>query len=397
MARRLTRATTIAAGALGASAAFVVGGLAVTGVASPVGERVLNRVHRRGPYRASARAVELHRSLTVVDLHADSLLWGRDLRRRASYGHLDVPRLVDGGVGLVGLSAATQVPLGANMDHNDDGPDLVTLLALGQRWPRPTWGSRLARALHLAFRLREMAAESAGRLTLIETRHDLDAYLARRATDHSITAAFLSVEGAQALDDDLGSVDILAAAGFRMIAPSHFLDTRYAGSAHGAVKAGLSEVGRVLLSRSESAGLVVDVAHASSATIDDVLAIAARPVVASHTGVRAAVQGIRNLPDDQVRGIAATGGLVGMGFWPVACGGRDVRAIARSIVSAIDLAGFDHVGIGSDFDGAVSTPFDASGMPLLTEALLAEGLSDDDIGAVMGANAIRLLSGALPG
>ena len=88
---------------------------------------------------------------------------------------------------------------------------------------------------------------------------------------------------------------------------------------------------------------------------------------------------------------------MGIGFWPVACGGRDVRAIARSIVSAIDLAGFDHVGIGSDFDGAVSTPFDASGMPLLTEALLAEGLSDDDIGAMMGANAIRLLSAALPG
>jgi hypothetical protein len=83
--------------------------------------------------------VELHRSLTVVDLHADSLLWGRDLRRRASYGHLDIPRLVDGGVALVGLSAATQVPLGANMDRNDERPDLVTLLALSQHWPRATW------------------------------------------------------------------------------------------------------------------------------------------------------------------------------------------------------------------------------------------------------------------
>ena len=164
MARRLTRATTIAAGALGASAAFVVGGLALTGAISPLGERAFNRVHRRGPYRASPRAVELHRSLTVVDLHADSLLWGRDLRRRASYGHLDIPRLIDGGVALVGLSAATQVPLGANMDRNDARPDLVTVLALGQRWPRPTWGSRLARALHLALRLREMAADSAGRL-----------------------------------------------------------------------------------------------------------------------------------------------------------------------------------------------------------------------------------------
>jgi len=356
VARRLTRATTIAAGALGASAAFVVG-LALTGIASPVGERALNRVHRRGPYRATPRAVGLHRSLTVVDLHADSLLWGRDLRRRASYGHLDIPRLVDGGVALVGLSAATQVPLGANMDRNDERPDLVTLLALSQRWPRATWGSRLARALHLAFRLREMAAESAGRLTLIETRHDLETYLARRSTDPSITAAFLSVEGAQALDGDVASIDILAAAGFRMIAPSHLLDTVYGGSAHGAVKGGLSEVGRELLSRTESAGVLVDLAHASSATIDDVLALAARPVVASHTGVRAAVPGIRNLPDDQVRAIAATGGLVGIGFWPVACGGDDVRAIARSVVSALELAGIDHIAIGSDFSRRTSASF----------------------------------------
>jgi microsomal dipeptidase-like Zn-dependent dipeptidase len=397
VARRLTRATTIAAEVLGASAAFVAGGYALATAASPIGERALNRVHRRGPYRASARAVELHRSMTVVDLHADSLLWGRDLRRRASYAHLDLPRLIDGGVALVGLATATQVPLGANMDRNEARPDLVTLLAVGQRWPRETWGSRLGRALHLALRLRAMAADSAGRLSLIETRHDLDAYLARRANDPSITAAFLAVEGAAALDDDLDAIDLLAAAGFRMLAPNHFLDTVFGGSAHGATKGGLTERGRELLSRAESARMLVDLAHASSATIDDVLALAARPLVASHTGVRTVVPGVRNLPDDQVRGIAATGGLVGIGFWPVASGGTDAAAIARSIAGAIGLAGVEHVAIGSDFDGAVATPFDASGMALLTEALLAEGLSDDDIAAVMGGNAVRLLAGSLPG
>ena len=142
--------------------------------------------------------------------------------------------------------------------------------------------------------------------------------------------------------------------------------------------------------------MIMDLAHASSATIDDVLSIAARPVVASHTGVRSAVPSVRNLPDDQVRGIATTGGLVGIGFWPVACGGDDVTAIARSIVAAIGLAGVEHVGIGSDFDGAVPTPFDATGMPLLTEALLVEGLSESDIAAVMGGNAVRVLRAGLP-
>ena len=111
---------------------------------------------------------------------------------------------------------------------------------------------------------------------------------------------------------------------------------------------------------------------------------------------RARLVRVRNLPDDQVRAIAGTGGLVGIGFWPVACGGDDVAAIARSIVTAIELAGVEHVALGSDFDGAVATPFDASGMALLTDSLLGEGLSDAEIAAVMGGNAIRLLSTALP-
>jgi microsomal dipeptidase-like Zn-dependent dipeptidase len=294
------------------------------------------------------------------------------------------------------LAASTKVPHSINLDHNDDRTDDVTLIALGQRWPRATWGSLTARALHLADRLHTMAARSDGALTLIASRRDLESYLARRATDRSITAAFLAIEGAHALDGDLSNLEPLARAGYRMLSPTHFFDTGFAGSAHGVVKGGLTDAGRDLLSRMETLGITMDVAHASSATIDDVLSLAARPVVASHTGVRAAVPGVRNLPDDQVRGIAATGGLVGIGFWPVACGGDDARAIARSIVAAIGLAGVEHVGLGSDFDGAVPTPFDATGMPLLTEALLDEGLSEGDIAAVMGGNATRVLTAVLP-
>ena len=396
MARRLTRATTIAAGVLGTSAAITMGAVALGGTAAQVVERRRNRVHRRGPYVASPRAVELHRTLTVVDLHADSLLWGRDLRRRAGYGHLDVPRLVEGGVAIVGFAASTHVPRRANMERNDDRTDDVTLIAVGLRWPRSTWTSRLARALHLASRLREMAAGSAAQLTVIESRTDLDAYLARRAVDPAITAGFLAVEGAQVLEGGVDDLDMVFRAGYRMLSPAHFFDTAYGGSAHGVVKGGLTDAGRQLLSRMEELGMVMDVAHASSATIDDVLSLAARPVVASHTGVQASAPGIRNLPDDQVRGIAATGGLVGIGFWPVASGGDDAAAISRSITAAIELAGVDHVGLGSDFDGAVPTPFDASGMPLLTDALLAEGLSETDIAAVMGGNALRVLAAALP-
>ena len=139
--------------------------------------------------------------------------------------------------------------------------------------------------------------------------------------------------------------------------------------------------------------MIVDVAHASFATIDDVLAIATRPVVASHTGVRGVADNSRNLSDDHLRGIAATGGLIGIGFWPTACGGDDAEAIARSIKYATNVAGVEHVALGSDFDGGVQTPFDATGMVQVTDALLLAGFKDDEIAKVMGGNAIRVLAG----
>lgn len=142
--------------------------------------------------------------------------------------------------------------------------------------------------------------------------------------------------------------------------------------------------------------MLVDLAHSSARTIDDVLAIARRPVVASHTGVRGVADNARNLTDDQLRGIASTGGMVGIGFWPTASGGGDAAAIARSITYAAGVAGVDHVGLGSDFDGGVPVPFDASGLVLVTDALLAEGLDEASVGKVVGGNAIRLLRAGLP-
>ena len=120
VARPLIRAAAAAAGALATMTAVAVGIGRAGPAAAAVVERRLNRVHQRGPYRASARAVELHRTLTVVDLHADSLLWGRDLRRRAGYGHVDIPRLIEGGIALIALAASTKVPVRPNLVRNDD-------------------------------------------------------------------------------------------------------------------------------------------------------------------------------------------------------------------------------------------------------------------------------------
>ena len=358
--------------------------------------RQKNPVARRPPYEVSEQARDLHRRIPAVDLHADSLLWGRDLLERADHGHLDLPRMVEGGIALEGLAVCTKVPHGANLERNDDRTDDVTLLAIAQRWPPATWRSLPARARYHALRARAMADRSDGRLTLIATQDDLARYLARRRIEPGIGAAFLAIEGAHALDGDPANLDPLVELGYRMVSPTHFFDNAFGGSAHGVAKGGLTAAGRELIARMEARSVIADVAHASSRTIDDVLALASRPVIASHTGVRACFDSVRNLSDEHVRGIAATGGLVGIGFWPTATGGDDVGAIVRSITAVVRLAGVGAGGLGSDFDGAVPVPFDASGIALVTDGLLGEGFSDEDIAAILGGNALRVLGAGLP-
>jgi len=140
----------------------------------------------------------------------------------------------------------------------------------------------------------------------------------------------------------------------------------------------------------------LDVAHASPALFDDVLAMATRPVVSSHTGVAGTCAGQRNLADAQLRAIAATGGVVGIGYWPTASCGGDVAAIIRSIRYTADLVGVEYVALGSDFDGSVQTPFDTTGLSLITAGLLADGFSEANIASIMGGNVVRLLQAALP-
>jgi len=248
----------------------------------------------------------------------------------------------------------------------------------------------------MASRLRATAARSGGALTVIRSGLELARFLERRAGDPTLVAGLLAIEGAHALDGSIANVERLEAAGYRMVGLAHFFDNAFAGSAHGVEKGGLTLAGRELVAELEARRIIVDVAHASAATIDDVLAIATRPIVASHTGVRAVADNARNLTDDQLRGIAATGGMVGIGFWPTACGGTDVAWIARSIAHAVTVAGADHVGLGSDFDGAVPVPFDVSGIGLVTGALRAEGVDEAAIGRIMGGNAIDLLARTLP-
>lgn len=359
-------------------------------------ERRFNVTHRPPPYPASERARELHRTLDVADLHADSLLYGRDLLARSNVGHVDLPRLVEGNVALQSLAACVRVPRHVNVERNADTSDDVRLLALALAWPPRTWRSGLARALHLARRARSFADRSAGQLRIISTRREMTTYLQLRSQDRAITAALLTIEGAAALDGEIANVDRLADAGFRAFGLTHMVDNEFAGSSSGVEKGGLTAPGRELVRRLEEREVLVDVAHASLRAVEDVIELARRPIVASHTGLDAVKPSNRNLPDAHVRAIAETGGLVGIGFWPAVVDGDDARAIAGSVAHAVAVAGIDHVALGSDFDGAVSTPFDATGLVQLTDALLALGFADEDVAKVMGGNVLRLLRTALP-
>ncbi|MBI5245576.1 MAG: dipeptidase [Elusimicrobia bacterium] len=358
-------------------------------------ESLANATRSPGPYPACEAASALHRRLTVIDLHADPLMWSRDLLKRNSYGHVDVPRLIEGGVALQVFSTVTQAPLGINIHWNaTSAPDVITALAIACGWPRKTWSSRLERALHQARALEDACARSEGRLKRILTRGDLAAHVEKRAP--GTTAALLSIEGAQCLEGRVENVDVLFAAGVRMIGLTHFQDNDLGGSASGQDKGGLTDFGRSVLRRMEDLGIIIDLAHSSPRLFDDVLAECRTPPLVSHTGACSACDNPRNLTDAQLKKLAAKGGLAGVGYWKTATGGRDAAAIARSIRIVAETAGIARVALGSDFDGAVPVPFDATGIPLVTQALLESGMAEADIAAAMGGNALRFLAERLP-
>jgi microsomal dipeptidase-like Zn-dependent dipeptidase len=359
-------------------------------------ERFLNRVEPVALPEISDRAQRLHAGAFVVDMHADSLLLGRDLSQRSSVGHVDLPRLQDGGVALQFFTAVTVAPAGMNIDSTDgDGFDLLTLGGIAQLSPFATRGP-FERALLQADRLKELIAQSGGQVHPIRNRVDLVSMMQRRASDVRTVGALFGLEGAHALEGDLANLDPLFNAGVRMIGLAHFFDNRFSGSAHGLEKGGLSENGRALVRRMEELGIIVDLAHVSPAAIDDVLAMVTRPVVVSHSGVRGTCDNNRNLSDRHVRAIAAVGGVIGIGYWEAAVCGTSIDHIVAAIRYVIDLVGDDHVGLGSDFDGATTTGFDTSQLAAITEGLLANGLSEGTVRKVLGANVMRILSSTLP-
>jgi microsomal dipeptidase-like Zn-dependent dipeptidase len=369
----------------------------VFGLVPALLEAGMNKVEPGPLPKVSASTQALHDGLQVADMHADTLMWRRDLLDNGTRGQIDLPRLLAGNYALQVFSSVTKTPRGQNYDANGADTDNITPLAVVQLQPIRTWGSLLERSLWHATKLARAADRSNGQLRLIRTPADLDRVLADRGKGQKVVGGMLSVEGLQDIEGKLVNLDRLHDVGFRMAGLAHFFDNEVAGSMHGEAKGGLTPFGAQVVRRMEALGMIVDVAHASHATVAQVLAMAKRPVVSSHGGVQATCKVNRNLTDDEIRGIARTGGVIGIGYWDAAICSTDPRAVAAAVAHVRDLVGIDHVGLGSDFDGAVTTRFDAAQLAVVTQALVDRGFSPDDIRKVMGGNVLRVIrAGIVP-
>jgi microsomal dipeptidase-like Zn-dependent dipeptidase len=359
-------------------------------------ERWINRVDPAPLPPVTPLARRIHDASFVADLHADSLLFGRDLLALGTRGHVDLPRLQLGGVALQVFSLPTVVPFGLNLERNERGRvDLLTLAGAAQLSPTAVLGP-MGRALYRADALQAFALASEGELVMIQTRGDLERLGRARLQGSPQIGALLALEGAHALESTPANLERALDAGYRMIGLTHFFDNDYAGSAHGVTQGGLTALGRRTIADMERLGITLDLAHLAPSAIDEALDLSTRPTVSSHGGVRGTCDNARNLSDAHVRRIAEGGGVIGIGYWDVAVCGRAPADVARALAYVVRLAGPEHAALGSDYDGATTVGFDTRQLPALTQALLDEGLEEAEIRLVLGKNVQRVLLQNLP-
>jgi membrane dipeptidase len=219
-------------------------------------------------------------------------------------------------------------------------------------------------------------------------------------------------------------VERLFNAGFRQLALTHQFDNGLAGASEGCVRFGLTPLGRIVLAKAERLCMVVDLAHLSSAAIKDAVDMLSAPVVVSHGGVQnSCVEPLchksRNLTDADIEAVGKNGGVIGIGYWPAAVGKglpSVVNAIAYtvSVLSRPDYVAarkrenpvydpYDHIALGSDFDGVVEAAIDSSQLALLTGALRRFNdpsgvvFTEERIRKIAGGNVCRVYAARLPG
>jgi membrane dipeptidase len=364
----------------------------------------------------SREAAALHDRAIVVDGHNDlpwrlrtefgSRLEGFDLADRHDTGHTDIPRLKEGGVDVQIFAA--YVP----SDYIDRGAARVALEQIG------------------------LIKKLADRYSELELAYGVEE--ARRFVVEGKIAVLIGVEGGHTIENSLERLNEFYELGARYLTLTHMSSTDWADSATDVARhGGLSPFGEEVIREMNRLGMLVDISHVSDETMADVLRISSAPVIASHSGARAVNSHARNVPDEILREVAENGGIVMVNFYPgfvvpeaadIADGmfdaARDLRskfgddeaafaeawqdwcdrqAIPSGTVSdvvdhidhIVEVAGIDHVGLGSDFDGISITPSgldDVSRFPAITEDLLLRDYREDAVLQILGENFLRVLA-----
>jgi membrane dipeptidase len=366
----------------------------------------------------SERARQLHFSSIVIDTHDDTTQRffdpGFDLGARNALGSIDIPRMKEGGFGAIFFSIWIPSKI--------TGPEAVK------------------RALSQFDAVHEQVRKHSNDLILVTTAEGI-----REAHKQGKIAALIGVEGGHMIASDLAVLRRYASLGARYMTLTHsgnaeWADSSTAKSEHN----GLSEFGKDVVREMNRLGMIVDVSHVSDKTFADVLEVSKAPVFASHSDCRAICDAPRNMTDDMIRALAAKGGVIQVNYhvgflsqefrnaekahpeWDKAialevrkrCGDRqgcqliegdrvtreyvlrgdlprvEWTKIIEHIDHAVKIAGIDHVGLGSDFDGA-NMPFgmeDASKLPRITNALLEKGYSEGDVKKILGENTLRVMA-----
>jgi membrane dipeptidase len=327
-----------------------------------------------------ARAI--HAEHPAIDLHADTPMWMRwtgydihkahepPLPRAAFGGHVDVPRMREGGMGaqffgLVSLPLADRV-------------------------------RGMARVVHEQIdAIEAQAQKKAGDMRVVKRAVEIDGCRADGAV-----AALLGIEGAHALEGDLDNVARFARRGVRYLGILHFTANEAGCPAYGRGRRddqGLTPWGFDLVARCEAESVLVDLAHINKRGFLDACHAAKKPPIVSHTGVLGAFQHWRNIDDEQLRAVADKGGVVGVIFCPRYVGGDGLEPVVKHMKHILDVIGEDAAALGSDWDGFIVPTRelkDPRGLPLLTDALLAAGVSRTAIGKILRENVMRVLRDA---
>jgi membrane dipeptidase len=220
-------------------------------------------------------------------------------------------------------------------------------------------------------------------------------------------ASLIGIEGGVAIEEDLAQLRAFYQLGARYMTLTHNTTLSWADAATGKpTHGGLTTWGERVVREMNRLGMLVDISHVSAETMADVLRVSRAPVIASHSSAFALCPSPRNVPDDILKLVTSNGGVVMVNFFsgfivprsadaPRAPGKRargTVADVANHIDHIVKVAGIDHVGIGSDFDGITSWPVgleDVSCYPRLTEELLRRGYSDSDVHKILGGNVLR--------